>query len=125
MTDDKITLTLPAAPGFVRLARLTMASLATRVGFTYDEVEDLRIAVGEGCSLLIGPEDESGTLTLRFHTSAAGLDLTITREPALPLGDHEGTDLSAQILSAVVDDYSYQLSATDSRVSLNKATGRA
>lgn len=122
MSDDKITLTLPAAPAFVRLARLTVASLATRVGFTYDEVEDLRIAVGEGCALLIAPDDESGTLTLRFRTSAAGLDLTITREPALPGVDGEGTDLSAQILSAVVDDY--QFSATDGRVSLNKTAGR-
>ena len=67
---DEVVLTLPAAPEFVRLARLTCAGLATRIGMGYDEVEDLRIAVGEACSLLIGAGARKGTLTLTFGLDA-------------------------------------------------------
>ncbi len=121
MTDNNITLTLPAVPDFVRLARLTVASLATKVGFSYDEVEDLRIAVGEGCSLLIGPDGGSGTLTLRFRASPTGLDVQMDRAPSDAALDGEGSDLSAQILDAVVDRYEF--SSLDGHVSLSKAVG--
>ena len=36
-------------PEYLRLVRLTAAGLASRLGFTFDEVEDLRIAVDELC----------------------------------------------------------------------------
>ncbi|WCO67322.1 ATP-binding protein [Iamia majanohamensis] len=103
--SDEITLTLPAAPEFVRIARLTGAGLATRAGMGYDEVEDLRIAVGEACSLLIGSGQRPGTLTLTFTLAADAISVEIvgTLEGAPPTD--EDTELSDQILAAVVDDH--------------------
>ena len=98
--EEEITLSLPALPQFARVARLTVTGLASRVGFTYDEIEDLRIAVGEVCSLLLpGPD---GRLTCRCRVSADSVSVTATRTPAGPV--LEASDLSRQILLAVVDD---------------------
>lgn len=119
LTNDNVTLSLPAVPDFVRLARLTVASLATKVGFTYDEVEDLRIAVGEACSLLIEPAGRDGSLTLVFAPSDDGLEVAVSGEFADDQGAGDGGDLSAQILDAVVDWYEF--SAADGRVRLRKA----
>ena len=77
VAPDEVVLTLPAAPEFVRLARLTCAGLATRIGMGYDEVEDLRIAVGEACSLLIGGGQRKGTLTLTFGVFPDTVAITI------------------------------------------------
>ena len=99
--DEEITLSLPARPQFARVARLTVTGLASRVGFTYDEIEDLRIAVGEVCSLLLpGPD---GRLTFRCRVSADAVSVHATRSPAGPA--LEASDLSRQILLAVVDEF--------------------
>src|SRR5205807_7891715 len=37
-TEDEVRLVLPAAPEFLRLARITAAGLASRLGFTLDQV---------------------------------------------------------------------------------------
>ncbi len=103
--SDQITLTLPAAPEFVRVARLTGAGLATRAGMGYDEVEDLRIAVGEACSLLIGPGNRSGTLTLTFGLEPDAINVEIIASlDGTPRLDDDGV-LSDQILAAVADHH--------------------
>ncbi len=120
---DEIVLTLPAAPEFVRVARLTSAGLATRIGMGYDEVEDLRIAVGEASSLLIGSGARPGTLTLTFTLGAAEvhIDISATLDGAPP-ADAFDTALSDQILDAVVDEHRVEVS--DDRVWITKRHGR-
>src|SRR3954454_23315644 len=96
-------LTLPAAAEFARLARLTVAGLATRLGFSYDEVEDLRIAVGEACSLLVTSQRDGASLELVFRIDPARLVIDATG-PGDPLGGAE-EGLSQTILEAVVDEF--------------------
>lgn len=103
MTDDEIRLTMPAAPQFARLARLTVAGLATRLGFSYDEVEDLRIAVGEACSVLIEGQS-SGRLNVLYRLGHEALEVEAVAEDAVSVHP-ETTRLTEQILTAMVDDH--------------------
>lgn len=48
-----IELTIPCKPEFVGIARLTVLGVASRMSFSYDEVEDLRLAVGEACTTAV------------------------------------------------------------------------
>ncbi|MEJ7584921.1 MAG: ATP-binding protein [Acidimicrobiales bacterium] len=120
MIEDEIRLSLPAEPEFARLARLAVGGLASRVGFDYDEVEDLRIAVSEACSLLIGPAPSRATVTLVFRLGADGMEIDVT-------GGHRptpvGTDaLSGQILEAVVDRH--EVRADGVRLYKRRSNGR-
>jgi serine/threonine-protein kinase RsbW len=49
-TPGTVTLTIPCSPEFVGTARLTILGVAGRMGFSYDQVEDIRLAVGEACA---------------------------------------------------------------------------
>lgn len=118
---DEVVLTLPAVPEFVRLARLTCAGLATRLGMGYDEVEDLRIAVGEACSAVIGDGTRDGRITLRFALVPDALSIEVVGELAGAPDDEIDTTLSDQILDAVVDEHT--ISIADDRVSLTKRHG--
>jgi serine/threonine-protein kinase RsbW len=50
MQDDKnIELHIPSVPGFEKVAMETAASVAEKMGFSDDRVEDLKTAVSEAC----------------------------------------------------------------------------
>jgi len=92
--------------------RLTAAGLASRLGFTFDEVEDLRIAVDELCFHLLGDADngdgwstggEPRTMDLTYSASADSI--TITGRTGLTGPVPEASDLSEQILDALVDEH--------------------
>lgn len=50
--QPRVQLTLPPTGEFMQIARLATVALAHQMGFVHDEIEDLRIAVDELCSLL-------------------------------------------------------------------------
>ena len=96
---EEIRLTLPALVDYARIARLTATGLASRLDFSYDDVEDLRIAIGEACSVLL--DGTPGRLVFVWRLAPDVLDVTVRREPAAPAP--AVNDLTRQILSAVVD----------------------
>lgn len=105
LEGGEVRLVVPAAPEYLRLVRLTAAGLASRMGFTFDEVEDLRIAVDEVCYLLLGDDGDDGgertiELCYRAGPDSIGIEGSTRLEGAAP----EPTELSMQILTALVDD---------------------
>jgi serine/threonine-protein kinase RsbW len=104
-TQDEVRLHVPATPEYLRLARVTATGLASRLGFSFDEVEDLRLAIDELCFTLIGSKGRAGSVGLRYELRTDGLEIIgtghFTNGPvALSL-----SDLSRQILAALVDEF--------------------
>src|SRR5438067_4550226 len=48
-----VELSIPGKPEYVGVARLAILGVASRMRFSYDEVEDIRLAVGEACTTAI------------------------------------------------------------------------
>jgi serine/threonine-protein kinase RsbW len=48
-----VELRLPADGAYVSVVRTTTAGLAARLDFLIDDIEDLRIAVGEACAMVL------------------------------------------------------------------------
>ena len=74
---DSIRLNVPASSAAVRIARAAAAGLATRAGFTYHEVEQLQLAVGEAAALLAPEPSGDGTLVLVFDVEADGMRIDL------------------------------------------------
>jgi len=70
---DEVRLAVPAAPEYLRLARVTAAGLASRMGFSFDEVEDLRLAIDELCYGLTGHGRRTGTVEIRYTIGTEAL----------------------------------------------------
>ena len=47
---EYIEMKLPAKPDNIGIIRLTLSGIASSMGFTYEDVEDLKIAVSEACT---------------------------------------------------------------------------
>lgn len=57
--EERVSLTLPASAPYLSLLRSSVAHLASRLNFTIEEIDDLRMAVDEAASLLIAASDGS------------------------------------------------------------------
>ena len=99
---DTIRMTIPALLAFVRLPRVAIAGLATRSGFSYDEVEDLRLAVGEVCQVLLDGADRDGTLTIEFAVERGAMRVEVTVDAPPGRLEGVGEKLAEQILAATV-----------------------
>ena len=85
---SEIRLSVPARADYVHVLRSVVASVAAKLDFSYDDIEDLRLAVDEACAYLLGLRDRPHVLTLsitpRNHTVdvLASVDGTEAAEPA-------------------------------------------
>lgn len=87
--EDAVEIRLPADSAYLSVLRTATAGLAARLDFTLDEIEDLRIAVDEACSLLLsGTGAEASTdasLVAVFDLADSALDIWVSGPaPRLP-----------------------------------------
>lgn len=53
-----VILSIVRDPALVRTVRLVAAAVARRTGLDEDSVEEVRLAVGEACALMLGEDDQ-------------------------------------------------------------------
>ena len=121
MTTSSVTVTFPAAPDFLRLARIATADAASRAGLDYEEIDDARIAVSELCSLV--SVDPSTTVTLSFHVDTGSL--TVEGESRTGGATVAGNELSDTIVAAVADAHSLHTDDGVTRFRVTKTSRRA
>jgi len=109
---DQVTLVVPARPEMWSIVRMTASVLASRLELTFEDVEDLRLAVTELCSSCAVGALPDATCEARFEISGDRfeLDLEISPVEATPLptgeqGHLSMLELSEQILRATVDEH--------------------
>ncbi len=124
---EEVHLTMPATPQLLRVARLTAAGLAGRLGFSVDEIEDVKIAVDELCFALVGSKGRPGNLTLTYRLGDHQLEI-VGEGTFSPSGSEPApapSELSAQILAAVVDDHELSRNGDTMRFRLLKRRAAA
>jgi len=102
VTPDIIRMTIPSLLAYVRLPRVAIAGLATRSGFSYDEVEDLRLAIGEVCQVLLDGADRAGSLTIEFALERGKMHVEASIDAPAGRQDGVGERMAAQLLAATV-----------------------
>ena len=106
---DRVAVTIPSSPQYLQVVRLVAAGVASRLKFTLDDIEDLKIAVDELCAYLTGAQGRDGTLHITFTVHDDLIEIEGTGE--FTPGDKIRTDLtdfSKVILETVVDSASLE-----------------
>jgi len=67
MSAGETEIRIPARADHVKIVRLALAGLCARLGFSYDETEDLKLAVSEACNnaLVHAPAGDSVRVVCR------------------------------------------------------------
>ncbi|WP_019908396.1 anti-sigma B factor RsbW [Paenibacillus sp. HW567] len=126
MSDDvqKVVLQLPASAEYVDIVRLNLYGIASKMGFTYEDIEDMKVAVSEACnnSVLYAYGQEDGLVDVIFEVGTSALSITVKdegesfdsldpSEERMTLHDKELNDvqvggLGFYLMQALMDDVS-------------------
>lgn len=137
--NDNICMTLPAKAKYIEVVRLALYGVAVRMGFAFEDIEDLKVAVGEACNNVVlhayGDEQDAGLMTVVFEAGRDGLIITVADEgksftPKLdqelthpfadaPLEDMKAGGLGLYLMQALVDQVEIS-SESGTKVTLTK-----
>ena len=76
-TRDIVCLKLPALGAYLSVLRTATAGLASRLDFTIDDIEDLRIAVDEACAMLLTQAVPGADLNCTFELTADAISVSV------------------------------------------------
>ncbi len=102
--SENIELSLPINPAYVSAARLTASTIANRMKFDTDEIEDVKAAVSEGCAYLIKRASPGIHAMFKIIFTVNGVNLRIdlvSNFESLPVSDEE--DMSILMIKALMD----------------------
>jgi hypothetical protein len=114
-TGRVVSLTIPAKPDYVVLARLALSAVCRMSPLAPEEVADLKLAITEASNFLMGGErrgsarddgDPEGRLTFAFDLADEALCLSVSGT-SMPTVSPEERELSIALIQATVDSYEY------------------
>jgi serine/threonine-protein kinase RsbW len=107
---DTIELVLPFKAEYVSVARLTASGIANRVGFDYDSIEDIKVAVAEVCNKLVySGSPTAGDYKIVFEVWDKNLRIIFKcSDPKLKCVFNYGeSELGISIITALMDDIEF------------------
>lgn len=78
-----IHLTIPARAEFIDIVRLTLFGIANKAGFSYEEIEDMKVAVTEACTNVVlhaYSNSQPGEIEISFELEENGITIRIKDE---------------------------------------------
>jgi len=129
-----VELIIPCRPEFVGVARLAMLGVASRMRFSYDEVEDIRLAVGEACTTSVEWAQRNrrpeSTIVLRSEITPDKLIVDIidtagSRQDDSGVGGQlDNENLGALLITLLVDEVKVEPRPDGTHVRMVKNAGQ-
>ncbi|MEC0243746.1 anti-sigma B factor RsbW [Paenibacillus dokdonensis] len=79
---QRVVITLPAQADYVDIVRLNLYGIASKMGFSYEDIEDMKVAVSEACnnSVLYAYNQQDGMVEVVFEVNQDLLSITVSDE---------------------------------------------
>jgi len=105
---DHICLSFPVNPAYLSSARLTASSVANRIGFDIDEIEDIKTAVSEACTYIIkrSADFENSYFEICFMPGAGEISVEIEAKDNKEIQNVSSEEMSLMMIRALVDEFS-------------------
>ncbi len=117
-----VELRVPADSAYVAVLRTTTAGLAARLDFTIDDIEDLRIAVGEACAMVLPEARDGGDLWCRYSLGRGEMVVAVTVE-AEGAPEIDADSFAWQVLTTLATEAATETARGTLTVSLTMRSG--
>ncbi|GGH87607.1 serine/threonine-protein kinase RsbW [Pullulanibacillus pueri] len=133
-TSDTIELTVPAKADYIGVIRLTTSGIANRMGFSYDDIEDIKVAVSEAATNAVNHAykgEQGGVISIRMTTFADRMEIMVMDTGRSFDFEHMAKNMKPLDPSAAFEDLSegglglYLIDTLMDRVSINNDSGVA
>ena len=110
MSNEIISLSFPVNAAYVSSARLTASSIANRIRFDIDEIEDIKTAVSEACTYIIKvlPSSVKSNFLIKFTPGVDQMGVEIIAKGGEVLTEVQADDLSITMIRAIMDEFSLE-----------------
>jgi serine/threonine-protein kinase RsbW len=114
-----VELRIPSKPEWVAVARLAVAAIANRLPFSVEEIEDLKLAIAEACTICIQQGAGIAAIDITCDAAASYLRVDVrdgryrtqaegsARRPPMMAGEGEG--LGIFLIQALMDNLEYSV----------------
>ena len=110
-----VELRLPADSAFAAVLRTTTAGLAARLDFTIEDIDDLRMAVGEASAMVLEQSAAGSDLTCEFFLAQASMTVRVSADAPGVVPDLDS--FAWQVLTTLAQDT--DITAIDGRYSVS------
>jgi len=111
-----VELRIPARAEWVAVARLAAAAVGSRMRFSVDEIDDLKLAIAEACTNIIQRSEGIENIDLRWDVGPTELRITVSGDGRAPKlesvkgaeEDNKVGGLGVFLIRALMDTVEYE-----------------
>ncbi|MGH7660307.1 MAG: ATP-binding protein [Vulcanimicrobiaceae bacterium] len=111
-----VELRIPARAEWVAVARLAAAAVGSRMRFSIDEIDDLKLAIAEACTSCIQRSEAIENVDIRWEATPTQLRVTVSGDGRAPKlesvktsDDQKVGGLGVFLIRALMDDVEYEV----------------
>ncbi len=103
---DAVSILIPLKAEYVSIARLTASGIANRIGFDFDTIEDIKVALSEVLGKIIekSPADERVTIDFVFLKDGLSINFRLSDFNFSDLFDNDADSFAMAIISTLMDE---------------------
>lgn len=109
MSTNSILIRVPSKPDYISMVRLSTSSIAYNIGLDVDEIEDIKVSIGEACiNSLSVTNDES--IKIEFFLYEDKLEITVTGvKDNIPenIEENKERELGVLIIKSLMDEVEF------------------
>ncbi|MGM0396152.1 MAG: hypothetical protein ACQEP4_03765 [Bacillota bacterium] len=106
MSNDRIVVSIPNKPDYTSMIRLISSSIGNKIGYNIDEIEDLKVAMGEACILSYGKSADD-SIEIVFEINKEKLEVSLKWETSTSDEESKEAALGKMIIESLMDEANY------------------
>lgn len=109
MSKDNIYLNIPCKADYISLVRLTTSAIAHNLNLTIDEIEDIKVCIGEACVNVIN-QNKNHEISIHYEVDKDRLSIKV-KDVVEDLGDDsdnfKDAELGLLIINSLMDEANF------------------
>ena len=108
MLNDFITVSIPKKPDYISTIRLVSSSVGNKIGYNIDQIEDLKVAMGEACILAFGRSMDK-EIKIVYNLLKEKLEVIVSwTESSTEVGEEtKESNMGKMIIESLMDEFYY------------------